>query len=322
VIPSLSDKILATKEMTTIEINADHAYSPSRWSHRFDDSDKVIESHTQTLTKATQLARKTIPCLLNWTVNSTTSFPDHSIDIYFPSNITDLLPSIDTIKPKAIFVYLHGGYWQYFSRNESAFMAQTMSDAQILTAVIGYPIAPQATIDQIVTCVEQAIVKILQLAMKLSIKVFISGHSAGGHLGSTLLLIDWKTKYNIDPKIFGGFFLISGVFDLVPLVSTYINEPLGMTESIAKSQSPLHRDSSDYWLALKHIPILCVHAQYDPPTFHDQNRQYGSYLEKIGFDNVQILQLNDFDHFDIIEQLENQDKPLTRMILKLINASI
>jgi arylformamidase len=307
--------------MTTVETDNDRAYSPSCWSHRFSDHEKVILSHVQTIIKATQLARNTLPCLLNWIVDSTISFPDHSIDIYFPPNATELLPSIDAIQPKAIFVYIHGGYWQYLSRNESAFMAQTMSDAQILTAIVGYPIAPHATIDQIVICVEQAVVKILQLAMKLSVKVFISGHSAGGHLASTLLLIDWKTKYNIDPEIFGGFFLISGIFDLVPFVSTYVNKPLGMTESIAKSQSPIHRNSNDYWSALKHIPILCVYAQYDPPTFHDQSRQYGSYLEKIGFDNVQTIQLNDFDHFDVIEQLGNQDQPLTRMILKLIKDS-
>jgi len=123
-------------------------------------------------------------------------------------------------------------------------------------------------------------------------------------------------------KFFGGFFLISGVYDLIPLVSTYVNQPLGMTVSIAKNQSPLHRDSTDYWSALKHVPILCVHAQYDPPSFRNQNREYGSYLEKIGFDNVKIIELNDFDHFDGIEQLEKRDQPLTTMILKLIKDSI
>jgi len=308
--------------MTTIQTDADHAYSPSRWSHRFSDGDKVIESHMQTLTKATQSARTTLPCLLNWAVDTTTSFPDHSIDIYFPSNVTELLPTIDSIQPTAIFVYIHGGYWQFLSRKESAFMAQTMSDAQILTAIIGYPIAPQATIDQIVLCVEQALVKILKWATKLSTKVYICGHSAGGHLAATLMLIDWKTKYNIDHQIFGGFFLISGIFDLIPLTSTYVNTPLGMTTSVAKNQSPLYRDSNDYWLALKHVPIFCVHAQYDPPSFHDQNRQYGSYLEKIGFDNVKIIQLDNFDHFDVIEQLEKRDQPLTTMILSLIKNSM
>ena len=304
------------------EIDADHAYSPSLWSHRFSDGEKVIESHVQTLTKATQTVRNTKPCLLNWKVDPTTSLPDHAIDIYFPSNVIDSFPSMEAIQSKAIFVYIHGGYWQFLSRNESAFMAQTMTDAQIVTAVVGYPIAPQATIDQIVECIEQALVQIFKLAMKSSAKVFLCGHSAGAHLAATLLLIDWKTKYDISHELFGGFFLISGVFDLVPLVSTYVNNPLGMTTSIAKNNSPLLRDCNDYWSALKHTPILCVHAQYDPPSFHDQNRQYGSFLEKIGFNNVQTIEMADVDHCDIIEQLEKPDQPLTKMILKLIKDSI
>ena len=301
---------------------ADRAYSPSLFSHRFSDGDEVIENHVQALTKGTQRARTTVPCLLNWLVNPQTSFLDHAIDLYFPSNISKSLLNIDTMQTKAIFIYIHGGYWQFFSRNESAFMASTMSNAQILTAVVGYPTAPHATIDQIVTCVEQAVVNILQLATKLSTKVYICGHSAGGHLAATLLLIDWKTKYNIAHEIFGGFFLVSSVFDLVPLVSTYINTAIAMTASIAQQQSPLHHDSSKYWTSLKHVPVFCVHGQYDPPTFHDQNRKYGSYLEQIGFNHVQTIQLDHFDHFDVIEQLENPDQPLTQLIFKLINKSV
>lgn len=307
---------------TEIEIDLDYAYSPSRWSHRFSDGAKVIESHVDTLTRASENARNTVPCLLNLPVDLSTSFYDHSIDLYFPPNVTELLPTVDNIKPKAIFVFIHGGYWQYFRRNENAFMAQTMSDEQILTAVIGYPIAPHGTIDQIVACVEQALVKVLELAKKLSTKVFICGHSAGGHLASTLLLIDWKTKYNIDQEIFAGFFLVSGVFDLIPLISTYVNKPLNMTTEIAKNQSPLHRPTDNYWSALKHKPILCVHAQHDPPTFHDQNRRFGAYLKEIGFDNVQIIQIDGFDHFDIIEHLVKKDQQLTTIFLNLINNSI
>jgi len=301
-------------------IDADHAYSPSRWSHRSSDPDKIIELHLQATTKSSQSARQTLPCLLNYPVNRATALPDHFIDFYFPSNVTETLPpNFDSIKTKSIFVYIHGGYWQYLSRNESAFMAQTMSNEQILTAVIGYPLAPHATIDQIVVSVEESLVKILQLANQLSAKVFVCGHSAGGHLASTLLLIDWKTKYNLDSQLFGGFFLISGVYDLVPLVSTYVNDPLRMTTTIAKHQSPLHRDRNDYWLALKHLPILCVHGQYDPPTFREQNRQYGSYLQELGFEHVQIIELDNFDHFDVVEQIEKRDQPLTNLILRIIN---
>ncbi|UJR25217.1 hypothetical protein I4U23_006569 [Adineta vaga] len=307
---------------TTTDIDADYAYSPSRWSHRFHDAEKVIQSHVKTITNATQAARAHIPCLLNSIVDPITSLSDHFVDFYFPSNTKTDLPISDMSEIKAIFVYIHGGYWQFLSRNESAFMAQTMSDAQIVTAVVGYPLAPHATMDQIIRCIEQALVKILRLAMKFSTKIYICGHSAGAHLSSTLLLINWKEKYNIDHEIFAGFFLISGVYDLIPLVSTYINQPLGMTTLTAQNISSLYRIKDDYWSALNNVAILCVHGQYDPPSFHEQNRRYGSYLEQIGFTNVKILQMDNFDHFDVIEQLEKRDQPLTQMILSLIDNTV
>ncbi|CAF3668723.1 unnamed protein product [Adineta steineri] len=306
--------------MTT---DADYQYSPSRWSRRYSDADKVIKSFMETTTKATESARTALPCLLNWAVDTTTrSFSNHVIDIYFPLNTKQFFPKIDMIKPKAIFVFIHGGFWQALSTHENGYMAKTMSDAQILTAVIGYPIAPEATIDEIVACIEESFVKVLQWAKDLSAKVYICGHSAGAHLASTLLLIDWKTKYNIDHEIFGGFFLISGIYNLTPLVPTYINEPLGMTVAIAKNHSPLYRDSKDYWSALKSVPIFCICAEYDPTSFHDQNEQYGSYLKQIGYDNITIKKLDDCDHFDIMEQLIERDQPLTNIILSFIENSI
>lgn len=308
--------------MTSMDVDLEHAYSPSRWSHRYTDPDKVIESHLQTMTQASDRARASLPCLLNWSIEPTSLLPDYAIDLYYPSKSVELLPDLNAIKPRAIFVYIHGGYWQYLSRRESSFMAQTMTDEQILTAVIGYPIAPQANIDQIVSCVEQGLLKILHLAVKLSVKVFIAGHSAGAHLAATALLVDWKRKYNIDANAFGGFFLVSGVFDLVPLVSTYVNEPIGMTATTARFQSPVHRPHQDYWGALKHLTILCVHGQYDPTAFREQNEKYGKYLKEMGFTGVTVMQMDDFDHFDVIEQLENCDQPLTSLILKLIKDSI
>lgn len=304
--------------MSEIQTELDRAYSPSVWSHRTTDPDEVIKLHVETLTEGTEIAKRTIPCFLNWAVDSEALKPDYAIDIYFPSDTNSIILNLDTLKPKKMFVYIHGGYWQFLSRRESAFMAQTMSDEHILTAVVGYPIAPHASMDEIVVCVERALVKLLQWAAKLSIKVCVAGHSAGAHLASMLLLVDWKTKYNIDPCIFGGFFLISGVFDLVPLVSTYINKPIKMNIDLAKHLSPLHRNDHQTNTPLKDVCILCVHAQHDPPAFHEQNRNYADFLKQLGFQNVQMLQIDGYDHFDIIEQLENRDQPLTALILSLM----
>jgi acetyl esterase/lipase len=48
------------------------------------------------------------------------------------------------------------------------------------------------------------------------------GHSAGGHLAYSALL-----KANVQMERLKSIFLLSSVYDLVPLVHTYVNEAIG-----------------------------------------------------------------------------------------------
>jgi arylformamidase len=60
-------------------------------------------------------------------------------------------------------------------------------------------------------------------------KLIISGHAAGGQLAAHIL---HKPRKALPPGFYeqwAGLVLISGVYDMRPLVKTYVNEPLRMT---------------------------------------------------------------------------------------------
>lgn len=60
--------------------------------------------------------------------------------------------------------------------------------------------------------------------------VWFCGHSAGAHLVAMLLFSGWLDQ--LDESMccrLKGFVLISGVYDLTPLVSTYINDALKLS---------------------------------------------------------------------------------------------
>jgi arylformamidase len=71
--------------------------------------------------------------------------------------------------------------------------------------------------------------------MSLSAFVFdrslwFCGHSAGAQLVAMLLFSKWLDQ--LDDSVFRflkGFVLISGVYDLIPLVGTYINNALKLS---------------------------------------------------------------------------------------------
>ena len=59
-------------------------------------------------------------------------------------------------------------------------------------------------------------------------KISISGHSAGAHLVSYLLSIDWS-KYDLPKKIFQGAALISGIYNLKIVQKISVNKELNLS---------------------------------------------------------------------------------------------
>ena len=47
---------------------------------------------------------------------------------------------------RKVFVYLHGGYWQWGSVRASSFMAKNFTDKDIILVALGYDLAPNGFI--------------------------------------------------------------------------------------------------------------------------------------------------------------------------------
>ena len=60
-------------------------------------------------------------------------------------------------------------------------------------------------------------------------RIFVGGHSAGGHLAACMLDTDWS-QYGIKTCPFVGAVMLSGVYELGPIQRTYVNEPLQLSE--------------------------------------------------------------------------------------------
>uniref|UniRef100_A0A672K7E5 Uncharacterized protein n=1 Tax=Sinocyclocheilus grahami TaxID=75366 RepID=A0A672K7E5_SINGR len=67
---------------------------------------------------------------------------------------------------------------------------------------------------------------------------------------------------------FSGAFLVSGIYDLQPILSTYVNEPLKMTENSPSHFLPQLKRSSTS------CDIIVAVAQNDSPEFRKQSEEY------------------------------------------------
>jgi arylformamidase len=135
-----------------------------------------------------------------------------------------------------IVVFIHGGYWQALDGSSFSHCARGLNAHGIDVAVPSYDLCPQVSVDTIIQQMRAAARELARLGRPL----VISGHSAGGHLAACLLATDWPALDASLPKdLIIAVYSISGLFDLVPLVSTSINKALQLDAVSAKAASPL-----------------------------------------------------------------------------------
>jgi hypothetical protein len=137
-----------------------------------------------------------------------------------------------------------------------------------------------------------------------------------------LLYTDFKTKYNVDAaKNLRGFILVSGCFYLEPLIKTDINDNLKLSVDLAKRMSPLLKEKHECFFGNANAKnqalqaqIMIAYAKNESPAFIQQSEDYAQLLKSnYGLSNVETIEIDDADHFDIIEKLRFDDYILTKV---------
>uniref|UniRef100_A0A2K6LJJ4 Kynurenine formamidase n=2 Tax=Rhinopithecus bieti TaxID=61621 RepID=A0A2K6LJJ4_RHIBE len=286
------------KKMSAEELESQ--YCPSQWGVRL-RAEEALRTYSQIGIEATRRARATRKSLLHVPYGDGEG---EKLDIYFPDEAAEALP---------FFLFFHGGYWQSGSKDESAFMVDPLTAQGVAVVIVAYDIAPKGTLDQMVDQVTRS-VAFVQKRYPSNEGIYLCGHSAGAHLAAMMLLANW-TKHGVTPNL-KGFFLMSGVFDLEPIMYTSQNVALQLTLEDAQRNSPQLKVAQVQPVDPT-CRVLVVVGQFDSPEFHRQSWEFYQTLCQ-GEWKASFEQLHDMDHFEIVENLTQKDNVLTQIILKTI----
>ncbi|MDH1264273.1 alpha/beta hydrolase [Pseudomonas sp. GD03944] len=141
-----------------------------------------------------------------------------------------------------MLLFIHGGYWRALSKADSAFMAPALTAAGACVVVLEYDLAPAVTLDHFVDQCRGALAWIHSNVATFGgdpRRLFVSGSSAGGHLAGMLLADNWRADYDVPDNVLRGALLFSGLFDLHPLLQTYINTWMKLDTEAVRRNSPL-----------------------------------------------------------------------------------
>ena len=223
----------------------------------------------------------------------------------------DLVTTGDASSP--ICIFFHGGYWQLLSKNDALFPAKTFLDNGITYCAVDYTLAPEASIGEMIEQCRKSIQWIYNNAEQYGYdasQIYVAGSSAGAHLAAMVILTDWK-KYNLPTDIIKGGTLLSGIFDIRPIVKTYINEPLKLDLKDAENLSPLFKLKSN------ETQLIVSWGANETNEFKRQSIEFEKKWKELG-NRSTLLEVQHANHFDILFYMLDSDCPLRELIMKQI----
>ena len=207
-----------------------------------------------------------------------------------------------------LIVYIHGGYWQMGSRQDTAFIARALTAAGIDVAVPSYSLCPEVSVMQIIDELRRCVAALWTQTGKHPIVV---GHSAGGHLAAALLATDWGALPGVPADLVRDACAISGVFELTPLLATTINAATRLDARAAIDASPL------WWAPPPRGRVLVTAVGGDETAeFHRQSRALAERWRQAGVHTEQ-LSIAGTNHFTIVDELTRPDSALFARVAAL-----
>jgi arylformamidase len=216
-----------------------------------------------------------------------------------------------------IFVFLHGGAWlPKDAAKNYGFAAELFVNAGAHFVVPEFISVDKAGGDLRVLAdqVRRAISWTYKNAASFdgdSDRLFVGGHSSGGHLCSVALVTDWKRDFDLPADTVKGGQCMSGMYDLKPVRLSARSSYVKFTDDMEEAMS------SQRHLGLLRAPIIVTYGTNETPEFRRQNRDFAAAVKAAG-KPVQLIEAANYNHFEMAESLGNPYGPNGRAALALM----
>jgi len=197
-------------------------------------------------------------------------------------------------------LFIHGGYWQMRSKDAFTLFAAGAMAHGINVALIGYTLAPDATLEQIVAEIHAGIDYLAHRLPELGAganRLVASGWSAGGHLTAMAMM---------NPHIKGGV-AISGIYDLEPIRHSYLNVKLGLDEAMSRRNSPMMQAEGPM------KPLSLVVGGAELPLLRKQTADFAAHRAKYGLPVI-YEEIPGTNHFTIMDEMASPSGRITTLI--------
>ena len=214
--------------------------------------------------------------------------------------------TLDIFAPKdakglPVMVFIHGGAWRLLTKDDSSAPAPTFVDNGCIYIALNFATIPAVRLpdmtEQCRTAISWLYANIARFGGDPA-KIFVSGHSSGGHLCGVMLTTDWAARGAPANLIKGGV-PMSGMYELYPVLlsarSSYVKVS---PEEIVALSSMRHLDRLN-------CPVIVVNGDKETPEFQRQAREFATVVAGK-------------NHFEVAEELNSASTPLAKAVLAMM----
>ncbi len=229
--------------------------------------------------------------------------PSQAIELALPRDAT---PE----QPVPTLVFIHGGYWQALSAQDSLFAASACIRRGFGFAAVDYTLAPANSVRGIVRECRAAFRCLSTRSAGWGIdgsRLVLAGSSAGAHLAAMLC------AGRAQPRPAGAV-LVSGIYELEPLIGTSINDALGLDTAEARKLSPARLSKRGF------PPSVVCWGEIETDAFKAQGRDFAVAVQRADVECL-CFEVPARNHFDVILDLMDSETLLGAATLSLLTSA-
>ncbi len=223
-----------------------------------------------------------------------------------------------------VLLFVHGGNWTAGHRGLYRWFGSRLARKGMMAVVMDYPLSPAARYEDMARSTAQAVAWVSRHAAGYGAnpnRIFISGHSAGGHL-SALVALDkrYLKEAGADTGILKGAVMIDAAgLDMY----TYLKDENGLTEeptyaqTFTQSPAEWKKASPIFYTTPTQLPMLIFQGGRTYPSIGRSNARFLKALNSQG-SRVEFVLLPRKKHIPMITQFLNPFNPQYDTIIRFM----
>lgn len=226
-----------------------------------------------------------------------------------PRQRADVFPAAKSGSP--INIFTHGGFWRFLDKSDHSVVALPLVESGATVVMLNYELCPNVALPDQVAMLRQAVAWVHENAAKFNgdpSKIFVSGHSAGGHLTAMLAASGWQGELGLPDDVIKGAVVVSGLFELDPMRFIPGGEELLLTETTARQFSPMFN------LPRSGMPMVVAVGELETHEWIRQTDDYVSALKQNG-NPTTLFKVQVENHYSVFLTLANRVTDLCKNML-------